>query len=129
MLRGAFPFVLILVQRRCAEFFRVTVRWKQGVPWFGPVGGGVARFFSGCDGELPGGGGGASAHFGVCVVSGEAVGDVVRVLAVRADLACQVMHDGQVRSCVSVGSVALTVVMVGTALVCVVSSWRAMCLV
>jgi hypothetical protein len=55
----------------------------------------------------------------VCVVSGEAVGDVVRVLAVRADLACQVMHDGQVRSCVSVGSVALTVVMVGTALVCV----------
>ena len=102
-IHGAFPFVVILVQRLCSDFFRVTVRCKPRVASFGPVGCGTADFFASLDSELPGylqsdsdGSDGSDMSFGVAVVPSECVGDIVRAVAINADLACQAMHNGQV---------------------------------
>jgi hypothetical protein len=108
-IHGAFSFVVILVQRLCSEYFRVTVRCKAAVPSFGPIGPGCIDFFSpGLEAECPGkpgsvlpgavdGNPAPLAGFGVALVPADCVGDVVRIVAINADVACQAMHNGQVR--------------------------------
>ncbi len=75
------------------------------IPWL-PLAG-----YIGGDTAASGGGMSASASvasdladlaFGVSVVSADNVCDVVRMIAVNADIACQAMHDGQVRACMRV---------------------------
>ena len=78
-------------------------RSKPCVPPFGPVGCGSADFFATLDFELPGflppsppPGDHIDVNFGVSVMPVECVGDMARLIAVNADVACQAMHDGQV---------------------------------